>query len=845
VNANCIAGNTSYGVFTDYNRSTTLDLKGNWWGSPDGPNYESNNALGDRIYGGPVDFSGWLSSDNCAIADIEVWDSETVQTVQSLSNFVPLVAGKSAALRAYLNSDIGQEEGVLGELTGYRGLLELGKWPSYNAAPAGRVSDIELLRAERDNGLLFLLPEDWTAPGTLTVRVEANPSHSPEELDYANNAITETLVFSDSYPLRVAFVPISYQPEPGLPGITPAVGGIKEMCRYMQAAFPTDSVTCEILEPVKWDKNMRAVSKSIEWRYGHTLLSLLNGKLLTWNSTHPPAERFHQIVGLFPGGMGEHIRYCLAHPRTIYDGVSTPGLGRASYCWVGEPAIHTLAHNFGLRHTNVEDKPCYAPDDWVSGYWGWMYIDNSIQDYGFDFRTGKVVAADTPDLMSWCPKTWLSPLHYEMLLDTHWIPYPAFPGERPVTDPGYTPLAPVGGTYMQAEGYIILGPSGGGMIFDPLWTFTSLTPPEEPIDGTKYCFELQDSAGAPISSKCIDTWYANYETDEGMGYAPFSVILPVGGAYSPQSASRLAVTYEGAPLKELVASANPPQVTLNYPNGGETLGNSVLASWQSQDLDGDELSYRLFFSSDDGLSWTQLTPNLDRSTTTLDLSIFPGTTQGRLRVEVSDGFYSASDESDAPFTIPTRSPQVSILSPENGERLEGSLTFLGSAYDPEDGQLSGSALSWASDIDGHLGTGDELILASLSQGEHIITLTATDGDANVVSKEITINYTQPEEIAGLNASNDSPAYMHEYVQFSADLTSGTNVEYAWSFGDGSYGDGAATGHVYSMYGAYTAVVTATNSLSSQTASTPVTIMLQTGGDQNRVYLPSVTIGLTP
>ena len=47
-----------------------------------------------------------------------------------------------------------------------------------------------------------------------------------------------------------------------------------------------------------------------------------------------------------------------------------------------------------------------------------------------------------PDLMSWrCPNTWLSPLHYVMLQDSNWIPQPAKPGELPVTDPGYTPLA--------------------------------------------------------------------------------------------------------------------------------------------------------------------------------------------------------------------------------------------------------------------------------------------------------------------------------------------------------------------------------------------------------------------
>ncbi|MBT3958556.1 MAG: hypothetical protein HN645_01025 [Gemmatimonadales bacterium] len=50
----------------------------------------------------------------------------------------------------------------------------------------------------------------------------------------------------------------------------------------------------------------------------------------------------------------------------------------------------------------------------------------------------------------------------------------------------------------------------------------------------------------------------------------------------------------------------------------------------------------------------------------------------------------------------------------------------GMGSDPEDGSLTGSALTWSSDIDGALGSGASVSTTSLSGGMHVITLTATD-----------------------------------------------------------------------------------------------------------------------
>ena len=78
-------------------------------------------------------------------------------------------------------------------------------------------------------------------------------------------------------------------------------------------------------------------------------------------------------------------------------------------------------------------------------------------------------------------------------------------------------------------------------------------------------------------------------------------------------------------------------------------------------------------------------------------------------------------------------------------------------------------------------------------------------------------------ISGLSAANDSPTRVGNVTHLTATLSAGTNVTYAWNFGDGVLGSGATTSHIYPAVGTYTATVTATNSAGSVVATTAVTI----------------------
>ena len=209
----------------------------------------------------------------------------------------------------------------------------------------------------------------------------------------------------------------------------------------------------------------------------------------------------------------------------------------------------------------------------------------------------------------------------------------------------------------------------------------------------------------------------------------------------------VAVEYLGAIVASREVSANPPTVTVTYPNGGESLSGSVAtACWEGLDDDGDDLTYTVLFSSDAGSSWQTLTSGLSGSEFDLPLDDLPGTDQGLLRVIVSDGVHTGEDESDGTFSVEGKAPQAFIISPDEGSRYNPGqqVTLMGEGYDVEDGILGDGALSWSSDLQGDLGIGRHLAVTDLYTGTHGIALRVADSDGQSATNSTTILVYLPQ-----------------------------------------------------------------------------------------------------
>ncbi len=97
------------------------------------------------------------------------------------------------------------------------------------------------------------------------------------------------------------------------------------------------------------------------------------------------------------------------------------------------------------------------------------------------------------------------------------------------------------------------------------------------------------------------------------------------------------------------------------------------------------------------------------------------------------------------------------------------------------------------------------------------------GPTDVVTSTDTALVIVEGPITALTATNDGPTTLGRETTLATMISGGGNETYTWAFGDGLTGTGGITSHIYPAVGVYTAVVTATNSFNSLTASTIVTI----------------------
>jgi hypothetical protein len=93
-------------------------------------------------------------------------------------------------------------------------------------------------------------------------------------------------------------------------------------------------------------------------------------------------------------------------------------------------------------------------------------------------------------------------------------------------------------------------------------------------------------------------------------------------------------------------------------------------------------------------------------------------------------------------------PTVNFIAPANGATFtQGqSIVFQGSAWDNEDGNLSGSIV-WSSSLNGNLGTGWTVTRNNLSIGNHVITASVVDAAGNTTTSTRTIVVQAPVNTA--------------------------------------------------------------------------------------------------
>ncbi|GAB4274006.1 MAG: hypothetical protein Kow0092_29370 [Deferrisomatales bacterium] len=698
---------------------------------------------------------------------------EVTQAIQTRGNDLPLVADKTTVARVYVDLDWpgpppAPLQPSIVSLYGSRGGVDL------PGSPLAFVHHAPLAVDREDLGdtANFKLPPTWNE-GSVTLRAVVRSLFGAA--DASGNL---PVVFTPKETPVYWVVPINTGTAAS--PVLPSNAEIESQQSYTEAVFPVPDIRWvrkpwQDIGPTTVGDTIRELNDY----YGNAVLAWIFGVLFTGES---PFDLPDQIYGFTPSGGG------LSDPD--WGG----GVGHVARGFRGSSREGTMAHEIvhnlgtgdcatratdGMWGRHVSSRPRLSAADDPTGQcvlgeaggilygcsaggpdpdWQALFNDDDIGEVGFDTREPwmataaqrTVVPATVPDFMSYCqsgflPTKWISPYRWENLFDRFATVSAAGARAQAVAA-----LRNAIQDVLYVSGEVTAKGTGA---LRPIQVAPGL--PEVPrAEKSPYALELVGARGQLLRRWPFLVSFVDVE-GEPREVVPFQFRLPLLDGIA---AVRLVL--EGEILAEIKVSESPPRVKILSPNGGEVWkGRRQVVEWTAADDDRDPLSFSLFYSPDEGRSWRPLAAHLGAGRVLaqeegifqyeVDPSALPGGDREKggetalIRVVATDGFHTATDDSDAPFVVPTQPPQVEILEPADGTEVRPGqrLRFRGTAADAEDETLLDEAHVWSFD-DTVFGTGPE-VEAVLPPGRHTVSLTVFDRDGEAGADAVQVLVAEP------------------------------------------------------------------------------------------------------
>jgi hypothetical protein len=678
-------------------------------------------------------FSPWHTPDFVADA------LEVTQGVQDLNNSVRLVEDKRTFVRLHFHCDPCTPFRTKARLVvrAHHDILEL--WPINTSTGALRA------RSSPDRGsyyhsFLFELPSDYRSD-TVYLDAQVNYDRAQEETDYTNNTVSTFVNFEPAPDLHLVIYSVGYKIG-RYDYFWASSSQENDLPSWMGAAYPLDHIQYEMrAEFLK--EGLPSCGEVDAWLAAKRAWDMVTFAV-------PFGTRFYGMVS----DRGGFMRGCaMGIPSLVASG---PAGGDYS----GSYGAHELGHTYSLEHTQgTLPAACGDCNSQACGPWGLCGCEagaigrhpngdiSPTRDsadpeaiYGFDLRTAyhpqsgnayyRIYGPESKDIMTYCGPLWMGDISYQVLM--------SFFQSSPIAAAQSSPE-------VQTERLLVQGsidPDSSAVTLMPLFVIPAASDVEPRIPGP-YAIVLRNVSGTELARYAFtpDETHSDGSCDLGVAGRERAFLFISELVPYVENTARVEIVGPTGLLSAVDAGTGAPSVTLLWPNGGEVLsGEKVNVMWSASDPEDDPVFVNIQYSANGGASWEMLSQGIAGNSWELDTRNLRGSNQGLFRVWATDGIHTTYDQSNAPFTVPNRLPEVSIVSPADGYTVAISQTvgFEGSGYDVDTGSLDGETLQWISSIDGALGSGSQFSVTGLSAGTHTITLRADDGAGGVAEDSVQI-----------------------------------------------------------------------------------------------------------